>query len=513
MASEFKQLNNMDTKELRKQLGLPMTKDLRYFFRENTSWVESKVVGYEIVDTYQPSGTHSLLITLEDNTQVRILADYFADMQKTTFLSDVTGKVDEKTVIKNNITSNRTAEKQDTKCNKIGKRIEETPTTYIVLDLETTGTNHFTDEIIEIGAIKYVNGTEVDRYSSLVKTEKNVSQKVQELTGITNELLQKEGVDKFTAIWSLNSFLGNDIIVGHNITAFDSKFIDDAFQDVLKCHFSNDYVDTLYLARKKFPDLEHHKLGDLSEKFSVDYSKSHRAVEDCIINHLIYECLAFGKVLNDNQSSEYFLNEEEAVFVMENSETEEFVTINETEYVGWKEQLHKALDELIVAENLPENSLDIKANLSRKNDKITSYSICIYEPDLVEDKRSVDRYTVVTRLVEKKSDELMVEPKNKEELIKLELPEGARLNDSDKPINFIIDPNSKNLVSYLISSVKYALENYSSKASTFACCTRYEECSNEKKCIHPNQLYSTACAYRKNLESGKIFYGKNKNIE
>lgn len=46
----------------------------------------------------------------------------------------------------------------------------------------------------------------------------------------------------------------------------------------------------------------------------------------------------------------------------------------------------------------------------------------------------------------------------------------------------------------------------------FGCCSRFEICSNEKKCINPNFLMSLACAYRKNLEEGKIFYGKNKNI-
>lgn len=45
----------------------------------------------------------------------------------------------------------------------------------------------------------------------------------------------------------------------------------------------------------------------------------------------------------------------------------------------------------------------------------------------------------------------------------------------------------------------------------FGCCSRYNECSNARKCIHPDQMYATACDYRKNLESGKIFYGKRKN--
>jgi hypothetical protein len=45
----------------------------------------------------------------------------------------------------------------------------------------------------------------------------------------------------------------------------------------------------------------------------------------------------------------------------------------------------------------------------------------------------------------------------------------------------------------------------------FGCCSRYEQCSDERKCVNPDQLLSLACGYRKNLEKGKIFYGKNKN--
>ena len=40
----------------------------------------------------------------------------------------------------------------------------------------------------------------------------------------------------------------------------------------------------------------------------------------------------------------------------------------------------------------------------------------------------------------------------------------------------------------------------------FGCCDKYKECSQAGKCIHNNQFYSKACWYRKNLESGKIFY-------
>lgn len=47
----------------------------------------------------------------------------------------------------------------------------------------------------------------------------------------------------------------------------------------------------------------------------------------------------------------------------------------------------------------------------------------------------------------------------------------------------------------------------------YDCCSRYEECSNAKVCIHPNPAFSLLCGYRKILGSGQIFYGENRNID
>jgi len=47
---------------------------------------------------------------------------------------------------------------------------------------------------------------------------------------------------------------------------------------------------------------------------------------------------------------------------------------------------------------------------------------------------------------------------------------------------------------------------------SFGCCHRYIECSDALHCLHPDYLTSLACLYKKNLDKGKVFYGKNKNI-
>lgn len=45
------------------------------------------------------------------------------------------------------------------------------------------------------------------------------------------------------------------------------------------------------------------------------------------------------------------------------------------------------------------------------------------------------------------------------------------------------------------------------------CCSRYMECSDAKTCVHPDRTFALGCGYRKILNSGRIFYGKNRNID
>lgn len=46
----------------------------------------------------------------------------------------------------------------------------------------------------------------------------------------------------------------------------------------------------------------------------------------------------------------------------------------------------------------------------------------------------------------------------------------------------------------------------------FDCCSRCVECSDAKRCVNPSSALAVSCGYRKILKSGRIFYGKNRNI-
>lgn len=92
--ANFEPISSNDTKELRKELGLPITKALRYMkHTDRDSYTEIGVKDYDVVEQYQPSGTHSLMVTLETDEKIRILAPFFAHMQKPSFVEDmISGK-------------------------------------------------------------------------------------------------------------------------------------------------------------------------------------------------------------------------------------------------------------------------------------------------------------------------------------------------------------------------------------------------------------------------------------
>lgn len=92
--ANFEPISGNDTKELRKELGLPITKALRYMKHVNgDSYNAIGVKDYVVVEQYQPSGTHSLTVTLETGEEIRILAPFFSHMQKPSFVEDmISGK-------------------------------------------------------------------------------------------------------------------------------------------------------------------------------------------------------------------------------------------------------------------------------------------------------------------------------------------------------------------------------------------------------------------------------------
>lgn len=151
---------------------------------------------------------------------------------------------------------------------------------YTSLDLETTGFSPEYCEIIEVACIRYRGGNEVGTFSSLVKPQDMdaVDSYITNLTGITPEML-KDAPAIETVLPQLLEFVGDDTIVGHK-ASFDINFVYDNAERLGLGVFGNDYIDTMRLSRRLFPDFINHKLKTLVKKFGISDKVDHRAESD-----------------------------------------------------------------------------------------------------------------------------------------------------------------------------------------------------------------------------------------
>ena len=149
---------------------------------------------------------------------------------------------------------------------------------YVALDVETTGLSPRTDKIIEIGMVRVRNGVEEKCYSALIHPGRQVSARITQLTGITNEMLS--GAPPMEDVLdNILAFIGSDVIVGHNVN-FDIGFMQAACMDVLNTGFKHDFVDTMRYSRRYFQELPNHRLGTLVCSFCVEQNQAHRALAD-----------------------------------------------------------------------------------------------------------------------------------------------------------------------------------------------------------------------------------------
>lgn len=174
-----------------------------------------------------------------------------------------------------------------------GRRLSRYVADYVVFDLETTGIRQNLDRIIEISAVKVRGHKVTEQYTTLVDPQMHIPRAATAVNGITDEMV-KDAPQTEEAVLGFLDFVGNDILVGHNIHTFDTNFIYDAAMEICGAEVGNDYIDTLYLARKCLPQLSHHKLSDVSEHFHISTAGAHRALNDCIMNQKCYEEL--GKI-------------------------------------------------------------------------------------------------------------------------------------------------------------------------------------------------------------------------
>lgn len=162
---------------------------------------------------------------------------------------------------------------------------------YIAFDLETTGLSTHYDAIIEFGAVKVENGTQVDKLQMFINPLRKLDKFIIDKTNITDEMLI--GAPTIAeAMPRILEFIGDNILVAHNAT-FDYGFLNQNLEELGLPLLTNPVVDTLDLSRCLVPESKHFNLGAIARKFNIGYNEetAHRADYDAMVLSDVYEVL------------------------------------------------------------------------------------------------------------------------------------------------------------------------------------------------------------------------------
>ena len=193
-----------------------------------------------------------------------------------------------------------------------GRSLIDFPKDFSVIDIETTGLDPECCEILEISAIRVRNNKPTERFHSFIypilseddfidfdddgneikltleeAVDNYLTPFIRRLTGITPDMLMDAPtIDK--VLDNFMSFVGDDILVGHNVN-FDINFIYDALEFHQNKTLANDFIDTLRLSRKAFPAFPHHTMQYLSDALDLQHASTHRTTDDCLACLEVFE--------------------------------------------------------------------------------------------------------------------------------------------------------------------------------------------------------------------------------
>ena len=142
------------------------------------------------------------------------------------------------------------------------------------------------------------------------------------------------------------------------------------------------------------------------------------------------------------------------------------------------------------------------------NEYASSNAVCLNEQEypLEAGKKTVFNKSCIILNIKEAEEEAELIIKN-EQFDRVPLPEKGRLKEvkDDSSRHIFFSSGEEGLEAYIREHIRAAVKNYKSGCK-FGCCSKYKECSQAGSCLHENKLYATGCAYRSNLEQGKIFY-------
>lgn len=160
-------------------------------------------------------------------------------------------------------------------------------TSYVCVDVETTGLSSKNDKLIEIGAVKVADGQIKDEFHSLLQPGRKLPAGIVALTGITDDMLA-QAPKAGEVMASFGEFCEDLPLLGHQLI-FDFSFLKRAMVNE-KLTFDKMGLDTLKISRAYLPELESRSLGYLCRHFAIEHT-AHRALGDARATKQLYDIL------------------------------------------------------------------------------------------------------------------------------------------------------------------------------------------------------------------------------
>lgn len=150
---------------------------------------------------------------------------------------------------------------------------------FVVIDVETTGNSPKKgDRIIQLAAVVIENGKVAERFSSFINPQKPIPLFIEQLTGISNEMV-KEAPPFEDIAENVSALLEDAFFVAHNVH-FDLSFIQEELHKCGYPRFTGPVLDTVELSRIVFPYAASYKLSELCEELNIKHHNPHRADSD-----------------------------------------------------------------------------------------------------------------------------------------------------------------------------------------------------------------------------------------
>ena len=170
---------------------------------------------------------------------------------------------------------------------KNARRVEKADNDFVIIDIETTGLSVENDEILEIGAIRIVNGKTVEEYERLIAVKTEIAQNISELTGITQEQVKENGKPINEVLPSFMDFVKGSEVAGYNVN-FDHDFLlaECSRQgiDITKIKFT----DVMTIVKSKLKGMRSYNLEPVAKRLGITTKQQHRALSDCYLLYQVY---------------------------------------------------------------------------------------------------------------------------------------------------------------------------------------------------------------------------------